>query len=175
MFSLPWVHPLIFHRLCQSPSKPCFFTRGDLCILWLPSANFCLSLSSLLCSPEGLVAPLLALLPTTHPHTEIKICLTLALGGSPISWRPQTSISYHNPAHLSPKLQSGLVPLWVANFPFNYGILACFSLQVFSTAADLQWVLESYNCLCQTTAVNMLNFFYFFYFLHCLSVQQQHP
>lgn len=111
MFSLPWVHPLLFfHRLCQSPSMPCWMMHRpeEICASFgcTQQISHC---PFPLCPPvlRDLLAPLLALLHTTHPPTEIKICSTLALGGSPMSWRPQTSISYHNPAHLSPNSRVG--------------------------------------------------------------------
>ena len=65
------------------------------------------------CSPvlRDLVAPLLAVLYIILPSAEIEVYLLLALGGSPISWRLQTCISYRKPAHLSPKVQSRLVAL----------------------------------------------------------------
>lgn len=93
VYSLPWVHSLLF---LHSFVKVLPFTRGALCILWSHTANFLF-----LCALQSWGIWWLLCWPcSTHRNDS---------GSWRISYRPQTS--YHNPARLSPKLQSGLVAL----------------------------------------------------------------
>lgn len=62
-FHCLWFIPRLLSHALPKSLQTLFFTRSDLCILWLHTANFLIFLSSLLNSPEGFSGPFVGLDP----------------------------------------------------------------------------------------------------------------